>query len=243
MNTMEYTQPLANISLLVVDYNALLHKNGTEIDKICKACTELGFFYLKVDNGLLDPDPLFELAEKVFQLPLDDNLLYEMDGKSGVYYGYKSVGSMVSDKNGSPDKIEFWNISKDEILVRDGTTFPKVILDAKDTIKNFMTKSHGIVRVILEVLSLNLGLDSQVLSNLHRLVESSGDQLRLTKTTMHPYQNHHVPDVSLGAHTDYGSIRFSSIACSACKFCRPIRNGCMFRRCQDMLLLILEMLW
>ncbi|KAJ6643841.1 2-oxoglutarate-dependent dioxygenase iboH [Pseudolycoriella hygida] len=88
-----------------------------------------GFFYLKVD---LDPHPMFQLAEQVFDLPLDVKLAYKMDGKNG--------------------------------------------------------------------------LDSQALPNLHRIRESSGDQLRLTKSTMYPISNESSIDVSLGAHTDFGSI-------------------------------------
>lgn len=205
MASSELTQSPANISLLVIDYNALIRRDTTEISKICKASTELGFFYLKIDNQL-DPDAMFKLAENVFQMPLDDKLIYQMDGKNGVYYGYKSVGSMVADKRGCPDTIEFWNISKDEILIQGGTKFPKAILDAKDIIEDFMTKSHEIVLVILEILSIHLGLDSQALPNLHRLMQSSGDQLRLTKSTMYPIQRKDSPDVSLGAHTDFGSI-------------------------------------
>lgn len=206
MASLEFKQSPTSISLLVIDYNALIERNITEISKLFKASTELGFFYLKVDINQLDPDPMFELAEKVFRMPLDDKLIYKMDGKNGVYYGYKSAGSMVTDKTGSPDTIEFWNISKDEILVQEGTKFPKDILDAKDIVKNFMAKSHEIVLVILEILSLNLGLAAQALPNLHRLMQSSGDQLRFTKSTMYPNPKQHLPDVSLGAHTDFGSI-------------------------------------
>lgn len=204
MTSLEFTQSLPTASLLVIDYNALIQRDITEIGKLFQASTELGFFYLKVNNQLLDPDYMFKLAENVFQISLDDNLVYKMDGKNGFYYGYKPVGSMVTDKTGTPDTIEFWNISKDEILIQNETKFPKVILDAKDAVKNFMTKSHEIVLVILEVLSMKLGLHPKALPNLHRLMQSSGDQLRFTKSTMYPIQDQ--PDVSLGAHTDYGSI-------------------------------------
>ncbi|XP_037040254.1 oxidoreductase vrtI-like [Bradysia coprophila] len=203
---MDLLQPVSNISLPVIDYTALVKRDSTEIQKIVRASTELGFFYLKVDNQL-DPDPMFRLAENVFRMPLDDKLPYKMDGKNGIYYGYKPARTTFTDKHGTPDTIEFWNISKDELLVRNGNDFPKAILDVKDVIKSFMIKSHEMINVILEILSISLGLDAKALSNLHRLMESSGDQLRFTKTTMHPIQNRpSSPDVSLGAHTDFGSI-------------------------------------
>ena len=201
----EFTQSIPSISLLVIDYNLLVQKDHTEIGRLFKASTESGFFYLKVDDQL-DADPMFTLAEKVFELPLDAKIEYVMDGKNGVYFGYKAVGSMYGDRKGTPDTIEFWNISKDEILVQDGTKFPRVILDAKNTVKEYMMKSHEIVLVILQILSVNLGLDSQALPNLHRLMQSSGDQLRLTKSTMYPIQKQDLPNVALGAHTDFGSV-------------------------------------
>jgi isopenicillin N synthase-like dioxygenase len=113
---------------------------------------------------------------------------------------------MYSDRKGTPDTIEFWNISKDEILIQDGIKFPQAILDAKNTVKEYMVKSHEIVLVILQILSVNLGLDYHALPNLHRLMQPSGDQLRLTKSTMYPIQQQCSPDVSFGAHTDFGSV-------------------------------------
>ncbi|CAF3109419.1 unnamed protein product [Rotaria sp. Silwood2] len=69
-----------------------------------------------------------------------------------------------------------------------------------------MMKSHEIALAILEALSLKLGLDSRVLPDLHRLKQPSGDQLRLTKSTMYPTQKGCLPDAAFGAHTDFGSI-------------------------------------
>jgi isopenicillin N synthase-like dioxygenase len=37
-------------------------------------------------------------------------------------------------------------------------------------------------------------------------MQPSGDQLRMTKTTMHPTPKEDVLDVALGAHTDFGSV-------------------------------------
>src|SRR5690349_2932873 len=109
---MTSTLPESIAPLLVIDYNLLVQKNPTEITRLFQASTELGFFYLKVDNQL-DPAPIFTLAEKVFKLPLDTKMKYAVDAKNGVLFGYKAIGSMPIDKKGTPDRIEFWNISKD----------------------------------------------------------------------------------------------------------------------------------
>lgn len=201
----EITRCLPTISLLVIDYNLLVQRDVKEIEKLLKASKELGFFYLKIHNQI-NPDHMFELAENVFKLPLDAKSEYEMDGKNGVYYGYKSTGTMFTDKKGTPDTVEFWNISKDEMVIQNGINFPRVILDAKNAVKDYMTKSHKIALAILEILSEGLDLDSQAFSNLHRFMQPSGDQLRLTKSTMYPIQKQCLSDVSLGAHTDFGSI-------------------------------------
>lgn len=195
----------SNIPLPIIDYNLLVQKDPTEVKRLFETCTELGFFYLKLDHQL-DPAPIFTLAEKIFKLPLDTKIKYAMDAKNGVYFGYKAIGSMFSDRKGTPDQIEFWNLSKDEILVNDKSEFPDPIIDAKTIVKEYMIKSHEIVLVMLEILSLKLGLDSQVLPDLHRLMQASGDQLRMTKTTMYPMHKEDESDVALGAHTDFGSI-------------------------------------
>lgn len=204
MTSSKYTE-LPSISLTAIDYCGLRRRESSEVLNMMKAATELGFFYLKVDNQL-NLDAMYELAEKVFQMPIEDKLKYEMDGENGVYFGYKPIGTTVTNKSGASDSFEFWNISKDEFLVHDGKMFPRIILEASDIVKDFMIKSHEIVSVILEIFSINLGLDSKVLPGLHRLMQHSGDQIRLTKSTMHPSETLHPSDISLGAHTDFGSV-------------------------------------
>jgi isopenicillin N synthase-like dioxygenase len=201
----ELIQPVSNAPLLVIDYNLLVKKDPTEVGRLFQASTELGFFYLKLDKQL-DATSIFTLAENVFKLPLDTKMKYVMDAKNGVYFGYKAIGSMFADRQGTPDTIEFWNISKDDIILKDITEFPVPIIDGKNIVKEYMMKSHEIVLIILEGLSLKLGLDSRTLPDLHRLMQSSGDQLRLTKSTMYPTDNEGVLNVALGAHTDFGSI-------------------------------------
>jgi isopenicillin N synthase-like dioxygenase len=201
----ESAPSLPSIALLTIDYDRLVHRDPVEADKLFKAAEELGFFYLKV-NDQLDPAPMFTLAEKVFALPVKDKLQYVMDGKNGVYFGYKAAGSMYADRKGTPDSTEFWNISKDEMLLKNRIDYPQVILDAKETVKEYITKSHEIVLVILEILSTHLGLAPHTLPNLHRLKQSSGDQIRLTKSVMHPRDKPYSPDIALGAHTDFGSV-------------------------------------
>ncbi|CAF1287434.1 unnamed protein product [Didymodactylos carnosus] len=201
----DFPESVPTAPLVVIDYNLLVQKDPEELNRLFKASTDLGFFYLKV-GAQLDPIPIFTLAESVFGQSLDTKMKYAMDGKNGVYFGYKAVGSTYTDKKGTPDMIEFWNIAKDEILMQDATDHPKPILDAKEVLKQFIIKSHDIVLVILEILSTKLGLDPHALPDLHRLTHPSGDQLRLTKSIICPFQQQLSPHVALGAHTDFGSV-------------------------------------
>lgn len=69
-----------------------------------------------------------------------------------------------------------------------------------------MNKSHAIKLVIFEVLFFKLGLEPHILPSLHRLEQPSSDQLGFTKSIVYPTQRDSIPDIALGAHTDFGSI-------------------------------------
>ena len=80
---------------------------------------------------------------------------------------------------------------------------PQILLDAEPLTKAYMQKAHQIVTVLLQKLSQELGLDSDVLPSKHRLSDSSGDMLRMIKVLSDDMKR--VPLTS-GAHTDFGSI-------------------------------------
>ena len=198
-------ESIPSVPLLVIDYNLLVQGHPAEVARLFQASTELGFFYLKVGDEI-DPDPLFTVAENLFELTLVTKMRYAMDGKNGAYFGYKPVGAMFADKKGTPDTIEFWNISKDQILFQDNFEYPAPIASTRTVLKEYMIKLHEMALVILQSLSTNLGLEPQFLADLHGLKRSSGDQLRLTKSVMSPTQTENPPSASLGAHTDFGSV-------------------------------------
>lgn len=66
-----------------------------------------------------------------------------------------------------------------------------------------MQSSHGIITLILEHLNTHLDLPPHTLANLHRLDQSSGDQVRLIKAPPQPIDDR---QLTLGEHTDFGSI-------------------------------------
>lgn len=161
-------------------------------------CQGYGFFYLR--NTHVDSEFMFDLADEVFRLPLDEKMKYEMGSKGG-YFGYKMSGSQYVDEKGTPDCSQFYNVSKDDILrvgqyATHPLEHPAPINKRKAELEVFMNSSHNVITVILKVLGEKLGLDSDVLPSLHRIDRTGGDQARLT----------HAPPISpetisLGEHT------------------------------------------
>lgn len=191
--------PVANI--LSVDLDLLAAGDEHERNLVYEAATGYGFFYLR--NHHVDSKFMFDLASQVFSLPLDEKMKYDM-GTTGHYYGYKRSGAMIVDEKGNPDKSEFYNVSKDEVLgIGDAkrTAHPEVIRQRFDELQNFMRACHRVVTLLLGSLGKSLGLADGLLESLHRIDKPSCDQARVT----------HAPPVgpeiiSLGDHTDFGSV-------------------------------------
>lgn len=212
------TAPLLKISL-----SNLLQKNASEEQKLYSACRDLGFFYLDLqsppstappDTGSAGPgsallstsSQLFTLGQEIFALPLEEKLQYDLSSQNS-YFGYKGYGAGVIDSNGTRDRVEFWNISKDDILHHSSSPLPHPSIlraaETRATIAKFMTSSHEIVTVILGILNANLGLPQGTLESLHRLEAESGDQVRWVKSPPQPRNDR---AVALGEHTDFGSV-------------------------------------
>lgn len=105
------TAPLLRLSL-----KALLAGNETEIERLSKACEDIGFFYLDMrDAGTLtqileDADKLFEIGAGLFELPLEEKKKYDFSSQKS-YFGYKAQGAAVVDRQGNLDRNEFYNVS------------------------------------------------------------------------------------------------------------------------------------
>ena len=188
--------PIADI--YEVDFDALEAGDQEEARKVFEASRGYGFFYLSKTH--IDYNFMFDVANETFQLPLDEKMRYEM-GNQGGYFGYKMSGSNYVDDKGTPDKSEFYNVSKDDVM-RVGQykdkplEHPETIRRRRDELEKFMSQSHRVILVILRALAEQLGLDAEVLLNLHKIDRPGGDQARVT----------HAPPVSqdvitLGEHT------------------------------------------
>ncbi|OQO06912.1 hypothetical protein B0A48_07478 [Cryoendolithus antarcticus] len=217
------TAPLLRISL-----SKLLSNDLTEITNLWNASRDLGFFYLDlrspapsttkrdsahepsecdIDGSALlsSAEKLFSLGEKLFQLPTEEKLKYDFKDQ-GSYFGYKGIGAGVVDAQGTKDRNEFYNVSKDDILgISEPLPAPELLSseDARDLLRVFMEGSHAIVTFILRLLNDKLGLPEGKLQALHRLHEVSGDQVRWVSAPPQPQNDQ---QKALGEHTDFGSI-------------------------------------
>lgn len=202
------TAPLLRISL-----QKLLDQDASEIDKVWKASRELGFFYLDLRNAvstttppingpslLKDVDALFSLGEEVFALPLDEKQKYDFI-EQGSYYGYKGLGAGVIDAQGTRDRNEFYNISKDDMLgISEPLPAPELLQkqSSRDLLAGYMQKSHTIVTLLLGILNSKLGLPENKLQSLHKLQAVSGDQVRWVNSPPQPQDDR---KKALGEHT------------------------------------------
>lgn len=99
---------------------------------------------------------------------------------------------------------DIFQISKDDILgISDKLPAPEVLNSQRPLFRSFMESAHGIISLILENLNTHLELPPHTLANLHRLQQSSGDQIRFIKAPPQPMDDR---QITLGEHTDFGSI-------------------------------------
>ena len=201
------TAPLLRISL-----KKLLDQDTSEVDKVWKASQELGFFYLDLRDAvsastsidgpafLEDVNALFSLGERLFALPVPEKQKYDF-ADQGSYYGYKGLGAGVIDKQGTRDRNEFYNVSKDDMLgISAPLPAPELLQQqsSRDLLAGYVRKSHAIVTLLLGILNTKLGLPEGKLQSLHKLQASSGDQVRWVNSPPQPSDDR---KKSLGEHT------------------------------------------
>ncbi|KAF9033917.1 Clavaminate synthase-like protein [Hymenopellis radicata] len=194
--------------LLVVDYQLVRLGDEHEIEKLWKAATELGFWYLK-NHGVDDEvSEMFEMGRETIALPLEEKLKFEQ-GDDGTSFGYKAAGSNTIDQAGTRDITEFLNISKDDALawpIPVHRTYPSTVNERMEsTVEPFIQKSLAINHLLIDVLNDKLGLPKGTLASLHKPGEHSGCASRCIRAPPHTELER---KTFLPAHTDFGSLSF-----------------------------------
>ncbi|KAH7361147.1 hypothetical protein BKA66DRAFT_426107 [Pyrenochaeta sp. MPI-SDFR-AT-0127] len=212
------TAPLLRISL-----EKLLQGDTSEQERCWKACCDLGFFYLDLrssgstnhdqdiidgDALLKDSDGLFEVMKGFYELDVQEKVKYDFK-EQGSYFGYKGYGEGFIDKQGTRDRNEFYNISKDDILdLSPPLPSPAILNPHRNLYRSYIQSSHAVCMLIASLISSRLPLTQDARSSgglpaLHRLDAISGDQIRFVKA---PPQEQSLKGVALGEHTDFGSV-------------------------------------
>ena len=110
-----FPDDVSTAPLLRLSSAKLLAGDDTEQERLFQASTDIGFFYLDLSDAKLglsllgDADNLFEVGKKLFELSLEEKNQYDFSGQNS-YFGYKAQGAMVVDKQGNPDRNEFYNV-------------------------------------------------------------------------------------------------------------------------------------
>lgn len=138
---------------------------------------------------------------------------YKKMGLLSLLSRYKAAGVNASDEYGTPDTVEFINVSKDDALA-----FPKVVhrsypstVNARmeSTIKPFVQKSLEVNYTILNVFEKKLGLPSGALLDRHLVDQLSCSEARCIRNPPKKSADGSEKDkVGIGAHTDFGSLSF-----------------------------------
>ncbi|KAL5503986.1 hypothetical protein ACEPAH_8058 [Sanghuangporus vaninii] len=209
-----FPENLPTHPLLVVDYGLVKSGDAQEIDKLWKASTELGFWYLKNHGADFEVDGMFDMGEETLTLPQDEKMKF-IRGEGGFSFGIKRLGSTATNEYGSPDNVEFLNVSKEDALAYPEIfhrTYPSTVYTRMEsTIVPFVKKSVDIIDTVLSVYEMKLGLPAGALLELHRHMEASDSEARCIRSPpKKPWFEGPITkeDVLLGAHTDFGSLSF-----------------------------------
>ncbi|GAA6011300.1 hypothetical protein JCM10207_008291 [Rhodosporidiobolus poonsookiae] len=212
----DFPEDLECHPLLVVDYAKIAAGDEAEVDTLYKACSTIGFFYLKNFGFVEAIEPMFAFGEDTFNLPDDELLPYEQ-GDSGMSAGYKRAGSTNVDAKGNVDTVQFINVAKDDAFawpeVRQ-RTYPKTVKEHIDTVQRFHRSSDTVLQKLMEVLEVRIGLPKGTLAALHKEGDISGSESRCILKAAEGERNYKAegvdedgnPAAAIGAHTDFGSF-------------------------------------
>ncbi|KAF2790586.1 Clavaminate synthase-like protein [Melanomma pulvis-pyrius CBS 109.77] len=150
-------------------------------------------------------DDVFSLGERVFQLDMElrsEKQRYSM--LAGTVLGYKGAGIGRIDEKGTPDRCEFWCMSKDDVLGSAPVLpAPEAVSSHRSLYADFSRSCHSLTMVILDCLETQLGLPNGAFRSRHRIEWPSSDQSRQIRYLPQPEEDRRT---SLVPHTDYGSV-------------------------------------
>lgn len=202
---------LKTIDLQTISLQKIQNADSAEQDRMFAACKNWGFFYLDLaqsDQGELISQgaaQVARVAEGVMALPLQEKEQYPF--ADGDIFGYKKVGQTKVDKDKTPDTAEFFNVSKNDIIVPDAQMkrkWPNIIVENKGLLSTYCKTAHSVGVQILGILASKLGIDPEEIFQRHTIERSSGDHIRMTRGP--PRKTAEMPEIQTPSHTDFGTI-------------------------------------
>ncbi|TGJ81394.1 hypothetical protein E0Z10_g7371 [Xylaria hypoxylon] len=185
----------------------LIGNDAAEQDRVFEVCKGRGFFYLDLagcEAGatiIKGADQAAAAAEDVFKLSFDEKMTYRIHGTS--LDGYKVAGETHTDKDGTKDTAEFFNVGKNE-NDQMKKPWPEIIKATKPLFRDYIVTAHGIGMFIMGILANKLGVDPAEFNSRHRIMKQSGDHIRLTRGP--PREKEELPEIQTPSHTDFGTI-------------------------------------
>ncbi|KAI0076053.1 Clavaminate synthase-like protein [Panus rudis PR-1116 ss-1] len=198
-----FPQDVPTHPLIILDYTLLQAGNPSEIEKLWKAATELGFWYLGNHGINEEVNRMFDVYGETLDLPLEEKMRFEQ-GDSGNSYGYKARGKIITDKTGTLDSSEFFNVAQDDALSWPEVTYrtyPEPIHEnMEEVIRPFVRKSVAVCATFLRIFEHKLGLPHGELLKRHSPHQLNGGEARCVRTPAN------ADSAGIGAHTDFGSL-------------------------------------
>ncbi|EMD39821.1 hypothetical protein CERSUDRAFT_46315 [Gelatoporia subvermispora B] len=205
-----FPEDLPSAPLLVIDYALLSDGDEGEKERLWKAATELGFWYLKNHGCENEVNDMFDVGTEIMRLPQEEKSNFEQ-GTDGSMAGYKSPGANTIDDKGTRDVHEYINITKDDILawpdVVHGSYPEPVNVHMDSAIRPFAQKAIEVNITILNVLNEKSALPDGTLAKLHRPEMHNQDVVKFINvkpSSLHAFEDS--PYVL--PHSDYGSLTF-----------------------------------
>ncbi|KAK4580039.1 hypothetical protein LTR86_000241 [Recurvomyces mirabilis] len=199
------------VELQTISLKKLEAHDEAEINRAFEAFKGRGFVYLELagtENGdtiLHGADEVARAAEKTFAMPLEEKLKYKPTNKE--LFGYKNVGATKADTTGTPDTAEFFNVSKNDMIVDDDKMrrpWPPVVMQNKPLFAKYSRASHATGLMILDILADKLGVPREEIRSRHVLEDYAGDHIRFTRGP--PRKSLEMPEIQTPSHTDFGTI-------------------------------------
>ncbi|PPQ89672.1 hypothetical protein CVT25_013858 [Psilocybe cyanescens] len=203
--------------LPIIDIAPLLNSDPCDADKraaiasaLHSACVEYGFFYLNLQAYVdpSEPEELARLAKQFFALPEEEKDKLSLKNQDSAR-GYARLNENVT--NGKADNHEGLDFYK-PVEHPDKTKpvwgenqWPSSIPEFKDRYEKWVDKMKTLGSILMEAMSIGLGMTSEEWHDLRSQVDDSFWVMRVIGYPSLP--NDH-DGFSCGAHKDYGCLTF-----------------------------------